>query len=60
MKPIVLDTDVVSFPFKADSRAQLYLLHLESRQWLISFMTEAQVGRGHGGRSKKRPADGDR
>jgi len=25
MKPIVLDTDVVSFLFKADTRAQIYL-----------------------------------
>ena len=43
MKPIVLDTDVVSFLFKADSRAQLYLPHLENRQWFISFMTEAEL-----------------
>lgn len=32
------------FPsFKRDSRAQLYLPHLENRQWLISFMTEAEL-----------------
>ena len=43
MKPIVLDTDVVSFLFKGDSRAQLYLPHLDNRQWFISFMTEAQI-----------------
>jgi len=43
MKPIVLDTDVVSFLFKADSGAQLYLPHLDNRQWLISFMTEAEL-----------------
>jgi predicted nucleic acid-binding protein len=43
MKPIVLDTDVVSFLFKADSRAQLYVSHLNNRQWLISFMTEAEL-----------------
>ena len=43
MKPIVLDTDVVSFLFKADTRAQLYLPHLVNRQWLISFMTEAEL-----------------
>lgn len=43
MKPIVLDTDVVSFLFKADSRAQLYLPHLDNRQWFISFMTEAEL-----------------
>jgi hypothetical protein len=34
VKPIVLDTDVVSFLFKADSRAQLYLPYLDNRQWL--------------------------
>jgi tRNA(fMet)-specific endonuclease VapC len=43
MKPIVLDTDVVSFLFKGDSRAQLYLPHLDKRQWFISFMTEAEL-----------------
>jgi tRNA(fMet)-specific endonuclease VapC len=43
MKPVVLDTDVVSFLFKGDSRAQIYLPHLRNRQWLISFMTEAEV-----------------
>ena len=41
MKPIVVDTDVVSFLFKNDSREQSYLSHLYDRQWLISFMTEA-------------------
>jgi tRNA(fMet)-specific endonuclease VapC len=43
MKPILLDTDVVSFLFKADSRAQPYLSHLDNRQWFISFMTEAEL-----------------
>jgi tRNA(fMet)-specific endonuclease VapC len=43
MKPVVLDTDVVSFLFKSDSRAQAYLPHLRDRQWLISFMTEAEL-----------------
>jgi len=40
MKPIVVDTDVVSFLFKNDSRAQSYLPHLYDRQWFISFMTK--------------------
>ena len=38
MKPVVLDTDVVSFLFKGDSRAQAYLLHLteaELEQWVL-------------------------
>jgi hypothetical protein len=43
MNSIVLDTDVVSFPFKGDTRAQLYIPHLQNRQWLISFMTEAEL-----------------
>jgi len=43
MKPIVLDTDVVSFLFKNDSRAQAYLPHLTNREWTISFMTEAEL-----------------
>jgi len=43
MRPAVLDTDVVSFLFKDDSRAQTYLPHLENRPWLISFMTEAEL-----------------
>src|SRR5260370_11302236 len=43
MKPVVIDTDVASFLFKNDSRAQSYLPHLRDRQWLISFMTEAEL-----------------
>jgi tRNA(fMet)-specific endonuclease VapC len=43
MKSIVLDTDVVSFLFKADTRAQMYLPRLQDRQWFISFMTEAEL-----------------
>jgi tRNA(fMet)-specific endonuclease VapC len=43
MRPAVLDTDVVSFLFKDDSRAQLYLPRLQDRAWLISFMTEAEL-----------------
>jgi hypothetical protein len=42
MKPVVLDTDVVSFLFKSDTRAQIYLPELQDRQWFISFMTEAE------------------
>ena len=43
MRPAVLDTDVVSFLFKDDSRAHIYLPRLENRTWLISFMTEAEL-----------------
>jgi tRNA(fMet)-specific endonuclease VapC len=42
MTPVVVDTDVVSFLFKNDTRAQLYLPILQDRQLLISFMTEAE------------------
>jgi tRNA(fMet)-specific endonuclease VapC len=43
MTPVVVDTDVASFLFKNDSRADAYLPHLRERQWLISFMTEAEL-----------------
>jgi tRNA(fMet)-specific endonuclease VapC len=43
MTPVVLDTDVVSFLFKNDGRAQSYLPHLRDQQWLISFMTKAEL-----------------
>ena len=43
MTPVVLDTDIVSFLFKNDTRAQRYLHHLRDRQWLISFMTQAEL-----------------
>jgi predicted nucleic acid-binding protein len=43
MTPAVVDTDVVSFLFKNDSRAQLYLPLLKNRDLLVSFMTEAEL-----------------
>jgi hypothetical protein len=43
MTPVVVDTDVESFLFKNDTRAVGYLHHLRDRQWLISFMTEAEL-----------------
>jgi len=43
MTPAVVDTDVVSFLFKRDSRAQLYLPMLKRRKLLASFMTEAEL-----------------
>lgn len=43
MRPVVVDTDVVSFLFKRDTRAEIYLRYLENRQWFISFMTEAEL-----------------
>jgi predicted nucleic acid-binding protein len=43
MTPVVVDTDVVSFLFKNDSRALLYLPLLLDRELLVSFMTEAEL-----------------
>lgn len=43
MRPVVLDTDVVSFLFKRDTRSEFYLPYLENREWFISFMTEAEL-----------------
>jgi tRNA(fMet)-specific endonuclease VapC len=43
MTAAVIDTDVVSFLFKNDSRARLYLPLLRNRDLLISFMTEAEL-----------------
>ena len=43
MTPAVVDTDVVPFLFKNDSRAQSYLPLLKDRKLLVSFMTEAEL-----------------
>ena len=43
MQIIVVDTDVVSFLFKNDSRAILYETHLASKELIISFMTLAEL-----------------
>jgi tRNA(fMet)-specific endonuclease VapC len=40
---VLIPDDVVSFLFKNDSRAQLYLPQMDNREWLISFMTEAEL-----------------
>jgi hypothetical protein len=36
MTPVVVDTDVVSFLFKNDSRAQLYLPMMRNRDLAVS------------------------
>lgn len=41
----VVDTDVVSFLFKNDSRAQLYRSHLAGHLLVLSFMTVAELER---------------
>ena len=43
MTPVVVDTDVVSFLFKNDSRAQLYLPLMRNRDLVVSFMTVAEL-----------------
>src|SRR5215211_4986777 len=42
---VVVDTDVVSFFCKRDTRALLYIPHLDGRLTLISFMTVAELYR---------------
>jgi tRNA(fMet)-specific endonuclease VapC len=42
---IVVDTDVVSFIFKGDTRGDLYALHLTDKLSVISFMTLAELER---------------
>jgi predicted nucleic acid-binding protein len=42
---IVVDTNIVSFLFKRDTRAELYRQHLTNTQKLISFMTLAELRR---------------
>jgi len=43
LHPVVVDTDVVSYLFKGDSRAALYQRHLTARAPVISFMTLAEL-----------------
>jgi predicted nucleic acid-binding protein len=43
MEGTVIDTDVVSYLFRRDPRAQLYRPHLLGKLWVISFMTLAEV-----------------
>ncbi len=42
---LVVDTDVISFAFKGDTRAKFYEPHLNGRQIVISFMTVAELYR---------------
>jgi hypothetical protein len=43
MDTVVVDTDVLSYTFKRDTRHTLYRPHLDGRTLLISFMTLAEV-----------------
>ena len=42
---VVVDTDVVSYLFKHDSRADSYRPHLTGRLLVVSFMTVAELER---------------
>ena len=43
MNTVLIDTDVLSFLFKQDTRAELYRPHLQQALALISFMTVAEL-----------------
>ena len=43
MTAVVVDTDVVSFAFKRDSRARPFRRHLLGNELLMSFMTLAEL-----------------
>jgi len=43
MSDAVIDTDVVSFLFKGDTRAELYKPHLLGVRPVVSFMTVAEL-----------------
>ncbi len=45
MQGIVVDTDVISFIFKGDTRADLYDPHLVGKLTIASFMTVAELDR---------------
>jgi predicted nucleic acid-binding protein len=45
MSDVVVDTDVVSFLFKRDTRARLYRRHLLGQTLYVSFMTVADLRR---------------
>lgn len=45
MAAVVVDTDVVSYQFKRDTRAPLYDAHLQGKTCVISFMTLAELDR---------------
>src|SRR5687768_5663179 len=43
LRPVVVDTDVVSYMFKGDSRAAQYERHLVACAPVVSFMTLAEL-----------------
>ncbi len=61
MDLVVVDTDVLSFIFKHDSRGAAYKPHLAGKEIIISFMTLAELNqwaiRRNWGASRKRKLD---
>jgi tRNA(fMet)-specific endonuclease VapC len=45
MELVIVDTNVISFMIKADTRREKYRRHLDGRQVCISFMTVAELYR---------------
>jgi predicted nucleic acid-binding protein len=43
--PVVIDTDVISFLYKRDTRARLYEPHLNDPPFILSFMSLAELRR---------------
>jgi tRNA(fMet)-specific endonuclease VapC len=43
--PVVVDTDVLSFLYKRDTRARLYEPHLSDPPFIVSFMSLAELRR---------------
>jgi len=43
--PVVIDTDVISFLYKRDTRARLYEPHLNDPPFIVSFMSLAELRR---------------
>ena len=43
--PVVVDTDVLSFLYKKDTRARLYEPHLNDPSFIVSFMSLAELRR---------------
>jgi predicted nucleic acid-binding protein len=43
--PLVIDTDVLSFLYKRDTRARLYETHLSDPPFIVSFMSLAELRR---------------
>ena len=43
MSQVVLDTDVASFLFKSDSRAERFLPYIQDRRQIIWFLAEAEL-----------------